>query len=97
MIEGLKLTIAGTEVAELARAEAARLKEKAASIRKVSTIAAGQDDNMNSNIRNMDERASGFDAKAQELSFIADHLVLAETYQLDSGDLRLLGVVSGHW
>jgi hypothetical protein len=99
MIEGLKVTISGSEVRELATKRAACHAEKAEQYRNQLEALAGL------NVVGTSNRP-GDDAKARiiqhtehaaEMQFIADHVDVNEQYILNSGDLARLGVSYTAW
>ena len=92
MIEGLKITIRGSEVVEIARAEAARLTKKAERYEANADLL--RDDAMNnSSAESMRGKAKTDRREADELLFIAAHIDVSENYQLLLSDLCKLGVV----
>lgn len=105
MIEKLKVTVAGSEVKELAFKRVKRLREKATTTREQAKLLDGAQlqgqytghSNNTNPAKDLEKQANDFDAQADELQFIGDHLVPDETYQLDRDDLRHLGIVRGHW
>lgn len=97
MIEGLKVTIVGTELRELCikRAEHHRQRAK---------VYAGQKASMEENEigemtysngdpkRVLKDKQEQHEAESGELDFIAAHLVAGEQYLLDSSALAKLGI-----
>lgn len=103
MIEGLKVTVAGTELRELCIKRAEHHRER-------SKVYAGQIVSMEQNeIEGMNysngdpkqtlgDKKREHDAEASELDFIAEHLQPTEQYLLNSDALHKLGIATrGRW
>lgn len=102
MIEGLTVTVGGSELADLCRKRSYALLEFAKKNRAMvleiddAAVAVGKGYTSSNDPREaMRQKAQGQESEAQELAFIADHLLPDESYQLDSGDLMKLGIVRG--
>ena len=101
MIEGLKVTVAGTEVAELATKQASFHRERQAFYKGQLDLYSGQIQNMAgvqySSMQDPRQAAqqkhSEHENKALHLEFIASHLRADEQYLLESKDLQVIGVV----
>lgn len=94
MIEGLKVTVSGTELKQLALARAKFHAEKAATLKgQLSTL-----DSLDMTGKSMDparearDKIENCNRQAAELQFIAEHLTDGETYLLESSDLVKLGI-----
>lgn len=101
MIEGLKVTVAGSEVAELAMKQASFHRERQAFYQGQLDLYAGQPQQMSgiqySSMQDPKQAAqqkhSEHENKALHLEFIAAHLRADEQYLLTSQDLQVIGVV----
>lgn len=100
MIEGLHVTVSGTELAGIISVRVSDLRARAGKLAKFreQTETLRDEININSNVSKVDpEQAIGqLREEATELEFLAAHLVPTETYQLDHDDLRRIGVVKGY-
>lgn len=97
MIEGLKVTVVGTELRELCSKRAEHHRQRA-------SVYAGQEASMEANEiegmgysngdpkRVLKDKRTQHEAEAGELDFIAAHLVGEEQYLLDSSALHKLGI-----
>lgn len=100
IIEGLKVTIAGTELKKLAQTRAAFHLERAKFYTKTKSQLPDDDAAVaasNSGKRPeemMQERIRTHNQEASEFVFIADHLDIKAKYILDRTDLYRLGVVT---
>lgn len=102
MIEGLKCIIPGTEVAELARAEAKKLRDRAEKLAAVKVVDSqlGDDElaekgsNVNKVRQDVEDRIKSLRTRAAELDFIATHIKTTEEYELSQSDLKVLGALS---
>jgi len=103
MIEGLKVTVLGSEVAELAIGHAAYHRERAEAYSaqavkmegieiEPSKFTSGGDP-----CEQLKSKKKGHEGAAQELDFIAAHLKLAEEYLLDVHDMHKLGIVKSRY
>lgn len=98
MIEGLKVIVVGTELVDLCKAQAARLRDKAVLARKnEAVLKEAPVEFSSSNVNQFKDRAAECDSEADELDFTAKHIALGESYLLDSSDLRKLGIVKRAW
>ena len=102
MIEGLKVTVKGTELRELCikqadfhRERAGFYAEKVQALAGIPSNAAhgysGQDPKQQIQAK-LDEHQNA----TRELVFISDHLVTGEDYLLAATDLQRLGIVRRH-
>jgi hypothetical protein len=101
MIEGLKVTVAATELRELCikqadfhRRRAAFYEEKEKALEGVPRQQAGysgQDP-----LQQMQAKRSEHENAVRELVFIGDHLKDGEEYLLAANDLQRLGIVRRH-
>ena len=101
MIEGLKVTVTGHEVAELARKQAAFHAGRADFYNQQLALYASQPQG-NPSLQmysNQDPRqaaqskAAAHQSKRDHLLFIADHINATEDYLLESRDLQTLGII----
>ena len=97
-IEGLKVTVAGTELAELVRQQAAFHTERASKYQQQHAgLEAAQIEAMaysNGDPKKaLAEKQVEHENKARELAFVADHLKLDEDYLLDRSALVEIGVI----
>lgn len=102
MIEGLKVTIVGTELRELCTKRAEHHRQRA-------KVYAGQKASMEENEigemtysngdpkRVLKDKQTQHESEAGELDFIAAHLVADEQYLLDSSALVKLGIASSRY
>jgi len=103
IIEGLKVTVVGAEVADLAKKQAAFHAGRAAFYGKQVELYAGvqegapgiqytsHQDPKAAAMQNQEEHQQ----KADHLSFIADHVKADAEYLLDNAALATLGVLKG--
>jgi hypothetical protein len=98
MIEGLKVTVLGSELKGICMARADFHMKRATFHEKQKEVLEeeGLEDSM-SNIQNAPKfaRIKDHRASADELIFIANHLKLEEEYLLDRSDLHKLGISNG--
>lgn len=97
MIEGLKVTIVGTELRDLCAKRAEHHRQRA-------KVYAGQEASMEENEiegmtysngdpkRVLKDKREQHESEAGELDFIAAHLIADEQYLLDSSALAKLGI-----
>lgn len=110
MIEGLKVTVSGTELRELCHARAEHHRNRAAQYDKKLAVLEPDDSDseagkmaglMGSTTANpakqLQERRNEHVQQAEELTFIAKHLDTDERYLLDREDLQRIGVVAGRY
>ena len=97
MIEGLKVTVAGTELKTLCEKRAEHHRERAhvyraqkASMEK-NVIGSMQYSGVDP-IRAIGDKLESHEANGDEMDFIAAHLVAGEQYLLDSSALSKLGI-----
>lgn len=101
MVTGLKVTVDGTEARQLCldragllRAKANRAREQAVGI---ETAEVGAMNYTNGDpLRALKDKAVEYDAEAQELEFVGNHIDASETYMFDYSDMQKLGIVSRH-
>lgn len=101
MIEGLKVTVTGHEVAELARKQAAFHAGRAEFYNQQLALYANQLQGAPSlqAYSNQDPRqaaqskATEHQSKQEHLLFVADHIKVGEDYLLGDRDLKTLGIV----
>lgn len=101
MIEGLKITIAGAELAELCLKRVKFHDDRRAFYEQQKQALPDIDENVPSmsNVSSrpqdmMQERIKTHRTEADEMRFIAAHINIAETYLLGREDLAKLGVIS---
>jgi hypothetical protein len=105
MIQGLKVTISGTDVSGLAITRAEFHKARAATYqRQVDSMksdrAEGTEDQEQAKYSNVDplvqlkDKVTSHLAQESELRFIAKHIDMSERYLLDYQDLQKLGIIS---
>jgi hypothetical protein len=102
MIEGLKVTVVGTEMRELCvraadyHAERVRVYDQQLASMQDSNIEAA---NMTGGdpMRALTERKSGHQNKEHEMRFVAAHIDLGEQYLLDWDALHKLGIVKDRY
>lgn len=105
MIEGLKVTVAGTELRDLCLKQAefhdARRATYAENVKNLADAEQGDEEAGIGAItytghadpkKALRDKAAQHGNSADELRFIAGHLELSETYLLDDAALRKLGV-----
>jgi hypothetical protein len=102
MIEGLKITVDGRELADLCKLRAAHHRERAAKYaEQVKSMESDQIEGMNytngNPIQSLKDRQSTHEGEAGELDFIAAHLVVSESYLLGRDDLVKLGVTKSRY
>ena len=103
MIEGLKVTVRGSELRDLAteRADfhASRAKVYADQIAsmKANEIEAQPNYTNGNPIDNLENRRASHANQEKELRFIAAHLEIPETYLLDRDALHRLGIVTDRY
>lgn len=104
MIEGLKVTVAGAELAELCLARVKFHDDRRAFYEQQKQALPDIDDsgpslsNVSSRPQDMmQERIKNHRAEGDEMRFIAAHINLTETYQLGREDLTKLGIASSRY
>lgn len=102
MIEGLKVTVPGSEVHTLVNARAKYHRDRAAAYRSKLTAFDDVDEEAMTKLSNdpattLRQKAESHENSAEELEFVAKWLNIGEKYLLSSADLRMLGVVKSHW
>jgi hypothetical protein len=98
MIEGLKVTVGGSELQKLCAARARHHEER-------EEVYANQIETMESNqiegmaysngdpVKALKDRQAQHENEGREMRFIAEHIDLGETYLLDRDALHRLGIV----
>jgi hypothetical protein len=99
MIEGLKVTVLGTELRDLAAARATHHAERrSVYAEQVASMEEAKVEGMQYTngdpVRALKDRMQQHDNEQRELEFIAAHIDLAEHYLLAREDLRRLGIVA---
>ena len=97
MIQGLKVTITGTELRELCHARAKHHRERMAVYQtQLHSVQELQIEGTHSGnpAKALEEKRAQHEAQAQEMEFIGSHIDTSETYLLDNSDLQKIGVVS---
>lgn len=99
IIEGIKITINGTELQELCQNQATHHFERATVYaEQLLAMKANEIEGMEYSggdpTKAISDRRDKHKAEAQELKFIADHINPAATYILDTRDLAKLGIVT---
>jgi hypothetical protein len=102
MIEGLKVTIKGDELISLCRSRASHHRERAAKYaEQVKSMESDQIEGMNytngNPIQSLKDRQVTHNSEADELDFIAAHLVTIESYLLGRDDLAKLGITKSRY
>jgi hypothetical protein len=103
MIEGLKVTIKGTELRQLclkrAKHHLARAKVYAQqeSVMVQSRIEGAASSSGSDPVRDIKDKREEHESGASEMSFIADHIVPRESYLLDLSALSKLGIAKSRW
>jgi hypothetical protein len=102
MIEGLKVTILGPELRDIATARADHHDERMRVYAdQIESMQANQIEGMQYTngdpIRALKERQATHENESRELRFIAAHIDLAESYLLDRDALRRLGIVTDRY
>jgi hypothetical protein len=95
MIEGIKVTIGGPELIQLAKKHADELAQKAALLTaQLQTIDEVSSPNKSFNPgQEARQKVESYEGLSRELRFIAAHIDETETYQLARSDLNTLGIV----
>lgn len=102
MIEGLKVTVDGAELRDLARARADYHTERAATYaEQVASMKSARIEGMSYSggdpVQALEGKRAQHDSDARELLFIADHIIVAESYLLDRDALSRLGIVASRY
>ena len=102
MIEGLKVTVLGTELKQLCLQRAAHHSQRAASYEnQIKSLEEAKVGNMKYSggdpVKTLKDKQFEHLAGVAELSFIADHLRLEEWYLLDRQDLAKLGISKSYY
>jgi hypothetical protein len=103
MIEGLKVTVPGMELAELCEKRARYHRDRAVVYRnQVQVMQENKIEGMHNTsagdpAAQLRDKAKTHDGDADEMDFIADHVVLAETYLLGREDLVKLGITKSRY
>jgi hypothetical protein len=99
MIEGLKVTVGGSELRDLANARAAHHEERAKTYaEQVESMKAAKVEGMQYSggdpVSALEKRHAEHTTDARELRFIPDHIDESETYLLRREDLMRLGITN---
>ncbi len=103
MIEGLKVTIVGTELRDLCAKRADHHRERSkAYAEQIVSMERNKVEGMNYSggdpMQALTDKKSQHDGEAGELDFIAEHLQATEQYLLGRDDLHKLGIANrGRW
>lgn len=97
MIEGLKVTVAGTELKELCHARAKHHEEREkVYLDQLKRMDEAKIEGMNYSggdpRQALEDKATEHKEQSGEMQFIAEHLNTSETYILDHQDLAKLGI-----
>lgn len=99
MIKGLEVTVKGTELRGLCETRAAYLEKRSGEYAKQAALFPDDQhdtspgaSNTSSPRKNLQDKADDYSDRGRQMRFIAGHLVDAEDYQLDMGDLATLGI-----
>ncbi len=102
MIEGLKVTVEGSELGELCESRAVHHESRAETYAK-QIVSMNEDkiEGMNYTngdpVKTLEDRKSHHEGEAAELRFIAGHLVATEQYLLERSDLQKLGICKSRY
>ena len=96
MIKGLMVTVAGVELQKLCLANAERLRRKAKEALKLMAV-CGEQSEMSYGANDAKSSADRAESQAQEMEFVAAHLVPNETYELSTNDLARVGVIDSRF
>lgn len=94
MIEGLHVTVSGTEIAMLCRKWGEAKIAKKQSL--IQFIAVAEQEQQFSRADDVKESVDNLQNEAEELEFIASHIEPNEQYRLDHDDLRRIGIIKGY-
>ena len=103
MIEGLKVTVDGSELVELCLSRSQWHSERAELYRNQAlSIEANKLEGMHNTsagnpAEQLKEKAKTHEADSSELNFIAKHLVPGESYLLGREDLQKLGITKSRY
>jgi hypothetical protein len=102
MIEGLKVTIGGTELADLCGKRAAHHRKRAkVYAEQAANLTAAQIEGMTYSNgdprRALNDQQHEHEASAAEMEFIENHIVLNEQYLLDRDALYKLGITKSSY
>lgn len=102
MIEGLKVSVGGAELAKIANDRADYHAERAATYHvQIESMTAAKVEGMQYSggdpVKALSDRRQQHEGDAAELRFIAAHIDHAETYLLDRPALHRLGIVASQY
>lgn len=103
MIEGLKVTVEGRELVELCDRRAKHHRDRVAVYRnQVTVMQENRIEGMHNTsagdpTQQLSEKAKNHEAEAEEMDFIADHIVKGEIYLLCREDLVKLGITRSRY
>lgn len=102
MIEGLKVTVSGVELAKLCVDRAKHHLERAEKYQlQITSMNADRIEGMSYTngdpVKTLEDRKSTHESEAFELDFIARHIVESETYLLQREDLVKLGITKSRY
>ena len=102
MIEGLKVTIVGEELAQLCMCRADYHRERSEKYtQQIEAMKKDRIEGMNYTngdpIKSLEDRRATHDSEYGELVFIADHIEKSETYLLGREDLVKLGITKSRY
>ncbi|MFZ4596415.1 MAG: hypothetical protein ACOYOF_19320 [Verrucomicrobiaceae bacterium] len=100
MIEGIIVTIPGTELQQLCQTRTTHHRERVtAYAQQIQSMKDNDIEGMNYSggdpLRNLTDRMGQHEDEAREMEFIASHIDLAESYRLSRDDLSRLGICKG--
>lgn len=102
MIEGLKVTVNGAELVLLCKERAIHHLARAEKYQlQIVSMKQNAIEGMNYTngdpVKALEDKRSSHESEASELQFIADHLVITETYLLCRDDLVKLGITKSRY
>src|SRR3954467_12396035 len=102
MIQGLNVTVSGTEIRRICLDRASERRAKADMQRSNAKLLESMPQNAGLTSQrdpkeDMLQSAGRYEDEASELEFIAQHVEILESYRLESNDLRKLGIVKSGW
>lgn len=102
MIEGLRVTVSGVELRNLCKDRVIHHLERAEKYQQqIVSMKESAIEGMNYTngdpVRALTDKCASHEAEAAELAFIADHLMMTETYLLGKEDLVKLGITKSRY
>jgi hypothetical protein len=102
MIQGLKVTVPGPELVLLCTQRAEYHRERADQYdTQIESMMVNQIQGMSYTngdpIKSLQDRKSKHDSEAEEMTFIAAHIAISESYLLGNEDLVKLGIVRSRY